>query len=176
MTTQKFKALVHFLVHECRDHPGRLGAVRLNKSLWFTDVIAYQTNGASVTGESYVKRQRGPVPAHILAILRELRDEGKILIQEPEFMYDPRKFISLTPPEIESLSDDERALAKAILEDVCGYTANGISDLSHDIIWDAAAEGEEIPLYATLAAELGEVTDDVRRWAESITSELEQAA
>jgi hypothetical protein len=176
MATDKFKALVHYIVHECRESPGRLGAVRLNKALWYTDVTAFKMNGASVTGEKYVKRAKGPVPAHILATLRELRDEGKILIQEPEFPYDPRKFISLVSPDTEHLSDDERSLATSTLSTVCGYTANGISELTHDIIWDAASEGEEIPLYATLASELGEVTESVRKWAGTITKEIEQAA
>jgi hypothetical protein len=108
--------------------------------------------------------------------LREFKDEGKLLIQEPEFLYDARKFISLVAPNPEALSDAERALAKSTLDTVCGYTANGISELTHDVIWDAAAEGEEIPLYATLASELGEVTDAVRTWASSITTEIEQAA
>jgi len=176
MATEKFKALVHYIVHECRGAPGRLGAVRLNKSLWYTDVTAYKMNGVSVTGEKYVRRAKGPVPAHILATLRELKEEGKILIQEPEFAYDSRKFISLVTPEMEHLSDEERALAKSIVDTVCGYTANGISDLTHDIIWNAAAEGDEIPLYATLASELGEVTDAVRHWAKTVTGEIEQAA
>lgn len=176
MATAKFKALVHFIVHECRDQPSRLGAIRLNKALWYTDVFAYKMNGVSVTGESYVKRKKGPVPAHILTTLRELKDEGKILIQEPEFLYDARKFVSLASPNVESLSDDERVLAKSILQTVCGYTANGISELTHDIIWDAAAEGEEIPLFATLASESGEVTDAVRTWANAVVTEVEQQA
>jgi hypothetical protein len=176
MATAKFKALVHFIVHECREHPGRLGAVRLNKTLWYTDVTSYKMNGVSVTGESYVKRKKGPVPAQILATLRELKDEGKILIQEPEFQYDARKFISLMNPNVETLSEEDRVLAKSILDAVCGYTASAISEMTHDNIWDAAAEGEEIPLYATLASELGEVTEDVKTWASSIAAEVDAVA
>lgn len=176
MTTEKFKALVHFIVHECREHPHRLGAIRLNKALWYTDVMAFKMNGVPVTGETYVKRERGPVPAHILASLRELKDEGKILIQEPEYQFDTRKYISLMSPSTDILSDEERALASSILDAVCGYTANGISELTHDVIWEAASEGEEIPLKATLVSETGEVTGSVREWAESIIQNIEMAA
>ncbi|KAA3448862.1 hypothetical protein C7I87_19520 [Mesorhizobium sp. SARCC-RB16n] len=176
MATAKFKALVHFIVHECRDHPHRLGAIRLNKTLWYTDVLSYKMHGLSVTGESYVKRKKGPVPAQILATLRELKDDGKILIQEPEFQYDVRKYISLANPNVETLSEDDRALARSILDAVCGYTANAVSEMTHDVIWDAAAEGEEIPLYATLASELGEVTEDVKTWAASMAAEVEAVA
>lgn len=176
MATEKFKALVHFIVHECREHPHRLGAIRLNKTLWYTDVVSYKTNGIPVTGETYVKRKNGPVPAHILATIQELKSEGKLLVQEPEFLYDTRKFISLASPSSESLSDSERELTKSVLDMVCGFTANGISELTHDVIWDAASEGEEIPLYATLASEVGEVTDEVREWASSVIEDIERKA
>lgn len=173
MATEKFKALVHFIVHECRENPGRLGAIRLNKTLWYTDVAAYQTAGASVSSETYVKRRMGPVPAHILSTIRTLSEEGRILVQEPEGQYDSRKFHSLADPDHGVLSETEKALAKRVLSVVLGYTANGISDATHDIIWEAAEDGEEIPLYATLASDLGEITDSVREWAMGI---LEQAS
>lgn len=176
MATEKFKALVHFMVHECREHPGRLEAIRLNKALWYTDVIAYKMNGVPVSGETYVKRKKGPVPAHILATLRALEEEGKILIREPEYQYDPRKYLSLDSPDASKLSDEERELAKSVLGTVCGYSANEISEITHDIIWSAAAEGEEIPLSATLAAEKGTITDAVRAWASEIVTGLEQKA
>lgn len=171
MATDKFKALVHFVVHECRESPARLGAIRLNKTLWYTDVAAYQASGASVTSETYVKRRMGPVPAHILPVIRDLAEEGKILVQEPEGQYDSRKFISLVEPHPGVLSDDERSLAKHVLSVVLGYTANGISEATHDIIWEAAEDGEEIPMYATLASDLGEITDEVRDWATGILSQ-----
>lgn len=176
MATEKFEALVHFLIHECREHPSRLGAVRLNKALWYTDVSSYQMTGMPVSGETYVKRKMGPVPAHILITLRKLQNDGKIHIQEPEFQYDVRKFVSLSNPDEDALSRDEREIAKGILEAVCGCTANEISEISHDVIWAAAAEGETIPLYATLASEQGEVSDDVRAWAGTVVSRLELEA
>jgi len=176
MATEKFKALVHFIVHQCLDRPGKLGAIRLNKALWYTDVIAYKVAGVSVTGEKYVKRARGPVPAHILATLRELDAEGKIIIREPEHQYDARKYLSLQNPNMEILSDAERDLARSIVEAVCGFSASEISELTHDIVWEAAAEGEEIPMCATLACEKGEVTDAVRAWAAQIVEQRQLAA
>lgn len=171
MPTEKFKALVHFVVHECQAHPHRLGAIRLNKALWYTDVAAYRANGASVTAETYVKRKMGPVPQQILATISELRDEGLIHVVEPAGQYDARKFISLVPPNPDVLSADEKSLARTVLSAVLGYTANAISDLTHDIIWDAAEDGEEIPMYATLACEKGTITDEVKAWATQVVAE-----
>ena len=168
MATEIFKALVHFIVHECRDSPGKLGAIRLNKSLWYTDVAAFRSSGASVTSEVYVKRKMGPVPSHILSTIEELKSEGKLHVREPAGQYDARKFVSLADPDPGVLSDDEKGLARSVLSAVLGYTANAISEMTHDIIWDAADDGEEIPMYATLASERGAITDDVKTWARGI--------
>ncbi len=173
MSREKFKALVHFIVHECRDNPGRLGSVRLNKALWFTDMLAYQGNGVSVTGGKYVKRKMGPVPANILATLEKLQADGKIIIREREHRYESRKFLSIHPPDLSPLSEEDRRLAKAVLDFVCEHTANEISDITHEEVWAAAKEGEEIPLYATLVTGRGAITDDVKAWADSIVQEID---
>ena len=173
MSAEKFKALVHFIVHECRDNPGRLGAVRLNKALWLTDMYAYQEIGVPVTGERYLKRKMGPVPASILATLRELQSESKIMIRERKHRYDAREYISLVDPDPSLLSDYDRDVVKAVLGFVCDLTANEISDFTHEEVWSAAKEGEEMPLYATLATGRGEITDDVKMWADSIVQEVD---
>lgn len=175
MATEKFKALVHFLVHECRE-PGRLGAIRLNKALWHTDVMAYKMNGVPVTGEAYVKMKFGPVPAHIDAALVSLAAEGKLVIRVPEHLYDTKKFVSLVQPDATLLSDDDRALARAMLEYVLDRPASEISAETHDIIWEAAEIGEVIPLSATLASQLGNVTEEVRSWAAGVVAEIEAQA
>ena len=172
MATEKFKALVHFIVHECLDNPGRLGSVRLNKALWFTDMTSYQMTGASVTSEKYVRRKMGPVPATILRTIRELEQEGKIVVQGRKTYYDPYRYISLVDPD-SCLSQSDRSLAREAINFVCGHSANEISNTTHDEVWSAAKEGEEIPLYATLATGKGTITDDVKIWAESIVQELE---
>ena len=172
MATQKFKAAVQFIVNECKDNPGRLGATRLNKALWFADTVAFKMNGAAITGESYVKRDKGPVPAHILATIDELKAEGKIVVMEPQFRFDTRKFIPDGPLDYSHLSDDEREILKAVVDTVCGYTATEISDETHDMIWEAASDGETIPLSATLVSDKGSITDAMRAWADTQISKL----
>ena len=177
MATEKFKALVHFIVHECQDNPSKLGAIRLNKALWYTDVTAFRIAGASVTNETYVKRKMGPVPSHILGTIDALKAQGLLHVREPQSQYDSRKYISLEKPDTSSLSEDEMDLAKTVLSAVLGHTANSISEMTHDIVWEAASDGEEIPLFATLASDRGAITEDVKAWAKEIVVEFrEQAA
>lgn len=175
MATEKFKAMVHFIVHECQDNPSKLGAIRLNKTLWYTDVAAYRFAGASVTNEAYVKRKMGPVPSHILATIEELKNEGVLHVREPQGQFDSRKYISLEEPDTGMLSEDEMDLAKEVLSAVLGHTANVISEMTHDIIWEAASDGEEIPMYATLASDRGAIADEAKTWARAIVEELQAA-
>lgn len=168
MPNEKFKALVHYVIHQCRDEPGRLGAVRLNKVLWYSDTLSYKAFGVPISGERYVKRQMGPVPSSILATLRQLASEGSILINEPEHEYDPRKYIALTLPPKNVLSSGELDIADNVLSAICGFSANKVSEITHDQIWDAAQMGEVIPYEATLAVEEGEVTSNVLAWADQI--------
>jgi Protein of unknown function (DUF4065) len=170
MATEKFKALVHYIVASC-DDPQRLGATKLNKVLWFADAICYRSTRASITGETYVKRKRGPVPKAILQTLRELRAEGKIHIEEPAFQYEIRRFVSLQKPDASMFSPVEIGIITAVLAEVCDrHTASSISDLSHDQIWDAANEGEELPLFATLASQPGEITEEAMGWADNVVA------
>ncbi len=128
MSTAKFKALVHYVVASC-DDPQRLGATRLNKILWFADTTVYRLTGASITSESYVKRQRGPVPKTILKTIRELQAENKIHVREKEFAsYKMRLFTPLEEPDVSLFSTVELEVVNSVLNDVCGnHTANSFA-------------------------------------------------
>ncbi|HYI39990.1 MAG TPA: Panacea domain-containing protein [Allosphingosinicella sp.] len=176
MNRSKFKALVHYVI--AKSDSSRLGAVRLNKILWYVDTFAYRGEGASVTGGAYVKRQHGPVPKHILAMLGELEHENAIVIRDRDrFGHSMKDFVALTEPDISSLSAKEIALVDEIRSEICyGHTAESISELSHDQVWEAANIGEEIPLWATLASSPGRMTPTVIDWADTAISRYEAQA
>jgi hypothetical protein len=169
MTTNKFKAMVHLIVESCHD-PERLGATRLNKICWFSDTTAYRMSGVPITPETYVKRPKGPVPKTILRVIRELESDGTLLVREGSHpVYRTRLFYSLKDPDKSLFSDQELGIIEWMTGTICkDHTAASISEISHDQIWAAAADGEEIPLYATLVAEPGEITPEISQWADSM--------
>ncbi len=172
MTTsrKRFKALVHYVCDLC-DDPTRLGATKLNKVLWYADTFAYRLLGQTISGEkAYIKRQFGPVPKRILQTLQELEVEGTIHVRESDYFGKPkREFISLEPADDSIFSDDELDIVNQVIRVVCGeHTATSISDLSHDVIWKAAEMGEEIPIFAVLAAKAAPATKADMAWANDI--------
>jgi hypothetical protein len=161
----KFKALVHYVCWRYRDRTAMLGSTKLNKTLWLSDFTNYYFSGAAITGARYVKQKFGPVPKAIMPVLRELEEEGSVLTKEVDFHGKTKiEFIvKKDPPNV--FSAEETALIERCMTFVCEEnTAQSISDLSHDRVWHAAEDGEDIP-YFTVFAVAGELTDSDREWA-----------
>lgn len=168
--TEKFEALVHYV---CASADGdQLGATKLNKILWLSDVLWYLNEGDSLTGERYVKRQFGPVPAHILATLESLVADLKLSIHdEQNFGYTFRRYISLAEPNTEGFKANEISFVDSVIRIVCeDHTAKSISAASHDQAWEIAKIGEEIPYEAIFISAQGELNGKDMEWANSVLS------
>lgn len=168
--TDLLKELTHYICWKAGDDPSKLGATKLNKALWFSDSFAYRMSGRSITNSTYIKRQYGPVPKRILPVLNDLHREGKVLIREsPYYSYVKRDYIALTSATPSVFSEQELWIIDHVIDWVCQeHTASSISEFSHDNIWEAAEEGEEIPMYAALGAFDGEITEEDKEWASRI--------
>jgi hypothetical protein len=163
---KKLKALVHYVCSKCPDR-NLLGATKLNKILWYADAISLQTRGISITKETYVKRQFGPVPKHVLQVIAKLEDEGAIAVKNTPFHnYEKREFVSLKKPNISMFTPDEISLIDDVIREICfNHTASSISLASHDRIWGLANIGDELPLETVFGSELDEITEADVKWA-----------
>ena len=175
---EKFKNLVHYIAANCEDSR-RLGAIKLNKILWYSDILAYQMYGQTITGSAYVKRQFGPVPKRILAALEELAHEGRLLTVDEQLLLGRkrREFISVAKPDVVGFSAKEIALVDQVIRWACyNHTAQSLSDLSHNAIWEMAEIGEEIPVKTVLVSNLGEVDENDMAWADTQFDKTKTAA
>ncbi len=169
----KFKLVVHYIIANCGD-PRKLGATKLNKILWFADVTAYRHWRESITGSKYLRRKMGPVPAKILHVSKQLETEKKIYIKNRKYMYDPVIYTSLEDPDVSTLSKREIGLLDSLINLICNdFSAIEISHISHDDIWKAAADGEEIPLTAMLVSDSGNYRREVQLWANGVIANHE---
>ena len=167
---EKIKALVHYTISRC-DNPAQLGAIKLNKVPWVADLWSYLTSGEPITGEHYRKMQHGPTVTGMVGVLEELEGEGKIVIRQPRGKRTKVDYLSLQDPDISRFTAPEMSLIDEAIQFVCvEHTTAEISEATHDDIWKLAAIGEDIPLYATIASELGEVTPEDIEWARSISA------
>jgi len=164
----KLAQLMHYIIWKCTD-PTMLGAIKLNKILWYSDMFTYMETGRSITGITYIKRQFGPVPnsENFIKARGRLQNEGKIAVTEGMYYGKPqRQFVALKRPDISMFSPEEISIIDIIVEEVCQkHTASSISNFSHDIIWESADIGEEIPFCAAFAARFGEINEEDIQWA-----------
>ncbi|MGO9021826.1 MAG: Panacea domain-containing protein [Syntrophobacteraceae bacterium] len=170
---EKFKDLVHYICHIAdRD---KLGAVKLNKILWFSDVVSYVARDEPLTGATYIKRDLGPVPRDILRAIEELVRENKLVVRDVSYYGNTKtEYITLQEPDLSNFSASEISLVDKVAHDICHHhTAKSISEKTHNIIWKLAGIGEEIPYYAVYAAELGEITEEAIEWARNSIEEDE---
>jgi len=166
MNRPKFKSLVHYVISRRCNSPETLGAVKLNKILWLSDLLAFYERGTPITNVRYIKRQFGPVPAPILPVLRELEEEGVISIKDAaHFGKRKKEYVLNVAATSDFLTEDELKMVNWAIGLVCDkHTAKSISEASHDHVWKIAEDGEEIPLF-TVFAKPGEITDCDREWA-----------
>lgn len=143
------EAVAHYII--ARADPNKLGAVKLNKVMWFADLEAYRRFGKTVTGQvSYEKRQHGPVPNKIVKSIRRLEQSDKIATRDvPTFGGTRREYIWLKKPDVSLFTADEVDILNEAITWVCeNHTAKSISELSHDTLWEQAELGEQIPVGA----------------------------
>jgi hypothetical protein len=146
-----------------------LGAVKLNKILWLADLSAFYERGEAITDSRYIKREFGPVPARIVPALNELERDGVLTVRQANHFGKHKKEYDVHVPSTgDFLHPEERKIVDRLIDHVCDeHTAASVSEASHNHIWKAAEEGEELPLF-TVFAKPGRITESEREWAQFV--------
>jgi len=167
MADKKFKSLVQYICSRRMSAPDTLGAVKLNKILWLADLSAFHETGKAITSARYIKREFGPVPSPIMPALRELEADGILSVTNSTiYGKTKKKYVVHIPINGDFLEPQELAIVDEVIDHVCDtHTAASVSLASHNHIWMAADDGEEIPHF-TVFARPGKLTAVEREWAQ----------
>ena len=155
----RLKAMIHYIVEAA---PYRsFGKVKLNKMLWFADRDMYIRTGQTISHDAYLRYPQGPVSKNILEALNELQEEGKLHIRKERVItYEQFFYVSLAEPDISIFNGEEISAIGRAIALIAPLTAEQASSLSHDRVWQIFGPNEEIPMYAVLAADTGELDAD----------------
>jgi uncharacterized phage-associated protein len=149
INTKKYLEVLRFLLDEDTGaNNSRLGKVKLMKLLYFTDFDHFARHGTSITGDTYIKLEYGPVPKHGEEMLGRLCEEELLDVgQEPVYNYIRNKYHLRKPlSEIRHLTGDEVATLGAVVAKWKNHTREEIVVASHgDPPWQMADYGSEIP-------------------------------
>jgi hypothetical protein len=148
---ERFRELLLYVSQKCANDV-RFGATKLNKILFFSDVVCYAHYGQPLTGMEYQRLQNGPAPKRLIPIRKQMQDEGILGLQEIPLRNGNIQYrtVNLRPPNLDIFSAKEIALVDAVIEALADNTAQDVSDLSHKMIgWKLARDKEVIP-YSTV--------------------------
>ena len=91
----KLDALILFIVNRV-ENPADLGATKLHKILWFSDLAMFANHGKSIAGETYIKMPQGPWGEHVESSLDRLKASGLLAERrEPHYNRMQRRFFPL---------------------------------------------------------------------------------
>lgn len=126
---------------------GYLGKTKLNKLLFLADFHYYLKTGKSITGQTYLRFPKGPVPKDMKKVEASTND---IAFQAVKFFNkDQQKPVALREPQLEEFAADEIDFVSELIDVVCSknnVSASWLSDDSHEYIgWLLFPNGAEIP-------------------------------
>jgi len=168
-----FESVVLYICSQVDDIKD-LSLTKLHKILYYVDREVYLQTGQPLTGEGYVANQYGPTSKHLEEALERLESEDKLShvqrshSSEKLGRYTQNIFIANEEPDVdEAFEASEVQLLDEVVDTISKeFTAEQISDISHDIVWRSSRKGEEIPYYTSLlqVTESEERSEDME-WA-----------
>jgi hypothetical protein len=148
---KKLKEAVHFVTKKMALEPHKLGAVKLQKTIWYFDVKSYSFTGKTATGAIFTKGEFGPYAVAIGEVVRQLVAEDRLFTDTEDYYgNEMARFIGKGPTDLSVFTDKEKRWLDEISTDICeNHTAASVSERSHGAIWRMAELGEIIPFAAT---------------------------
>lgn len=138
--------IIHIAMKSSCDQ--RFGSTKLNKLLYACDMLAFAHLGHSISNTTYVKREFGPTPKRMPAVLDELRaSQGIAFEQRPVGAHTQNRPVALRNPDYSEFESSEIALIDNIIDCFEEHNATSISNWSHELAgWRLAEYEEDIPL------------------------------
>lgn len=163
----KLQDLILYACSKCE--PGDLGAVKLHKVLYFSDMLFYAVVGAPITGATYRKRPFGPTCDQLLSALSELSGSGQIRVEEVNYFgYRKKQYAPTGEIGCLRLSELERGVVDQVIDFVCKRnSAKSVSEFSHNRAWELAEFGEVLPYFSVFQIFPTQASQEAIEWAEA---------
>jgi transcriptional regulator with XRE-family HTH domain len=141
----EFKNLILYSHEKCAGKPN-VGETVLNKLLYFSDFNYYEIYEEHLSGATYRKFAKGPVPKEISDILKEMIQEGKLQgFDVKYFGYSQRRYFPLIAADRKLFNGAELEVVDKVIDQLSGMSATEISNYSHgDMPWKASSDRQVI--------------------------------
>ncbi len=167
---ERLRQLILYISQLCLEQE-KFSATILNKTLFFTDFVAYKKFGKPLTGVSYVRLPFGPVPQPIEDVKRKMVENGEVKPYTKEYFgHSQRRLFPFQGAKLDAFSGSEIALLDYMIQYMSHMTAAEASELSHDRAWKGLSNGELIPYNAAFISD-EPLTPLDRQYTDELTQE-----
>jgi hypothetical protein len=171
LNKDKLRALIHYVVHRI-DRPADLGAVKLHKILWFSEMMVMYREGRLLCGETFLRMPRGPWGSHVDKVLANL-EKNKLIAERPgtKGPYQQRQFFSTAEPSLELFSASEISVVDQMIDHICyNHSASSISEVTHDKVWHSTPMNGVMPIDCIFDGLVQPASEEDLEWAKKSLS------
>ena len=149
----RLQELILYIAQQCENDP-TFGATKLNKILWFSDLVSYLHSTKPITGVEYQRLRNGPAPRRLLPIRAKMEERNDIIIRRPmAYGYARHTVSALREPNLNIFSPREISIVDTFIREFWGKNATDISGISHGVAWQSVGEGKSIPYEAAFLSD-----------------------
>lgn len=146
----KTREIINYIINyfQCNYSNRELGKVKLVKILWFADREFMHLYYKQLTNLEYRKMPYGPMPTKIDSILKAMQKDNIIKMFKIEKIggYTQESFLCLKEPNLNNFTAQEINILDKIINALHDKTAQEISELTHDELWESINQGEIMPI------------------------------
>lgn len=138
------------------------GSTKLNKILFYADFLYYAKHGTSITGQEYMRLDKGPAPRRLVPVRNEMVEEGELVLRNQAYgPWQQKRPIALRDPDLGAFSGEEVAVIDSVIAAFWGRSATEVSEISHRFKgWEYAGDRETIPYATALTSDREPDEDD----------------
>ena len=169
MANEKMRELILYICARSEEDP-RFGATKLNKILFYSDFLAYQRLGESITGDQYQKLENGPAPRHLVPIRDKMEQKQELVVRKREYHgFVQNQTVALRMADLSDFTGEQIAIVDEVIKALWKKSAKDVSEMSHHFAgWQLANLREDIPYAIALVAFPEEFSDTATSWLESL--------
>ncbi len=164
------KEAIHYISEKAQNDLA-FGATKVNKYLYYADLISFARFQRPITGSPYQHLPNGPAPVKLLAARQALVDEGCIRIEErPFFTKKQHRIVPTKPYEQRMLTITDHLILDEVMDFLGSTNASEISIYSHGMAWMTTTDGELIPYNSVFLSDDPVDYDDIHQFKASRSS------
>jgi hypothetical protein len=149
--------LVLLAAGELADKPA-YGSTKLNKVLFFSDMLHYKRHGTPISGAVYERLPRSPAPRGILAVRQALIDAGDASIEERGYLgHIQTRLVPVRPADAHRFPPTAQVMVAQVCEALAGHSHTAV------LGWKLAEEREEIPYPSIFLSPAIPIREDITR-------------